>query len=84
MVLIDLDRFRLVQDVIKRLPKLGDSGILLKQMVEDRLIEHKQYIDWHGQHISEIRNWKWSNSEGAIQIVVRHFRIEKEIIFIYG
>jgi len=36
------------------------------------------------QHMPEIRNWKWSNSEGAIQIVVRYFRIEKEIIFIYG
>ena len=34
--------------------------------------------------LPEIRNWKWSNSEGAIRIVVRHFRIEKEIIFIYG
>jgi xylulose-5-phosphate/fructose-6-phosphate phosphoketolase len=59
-VLNNLDRFDLVQDVINRVSELGEDGNKLRQMMQDKLIEHKQYIDKHGQDMPEILNWKWN------------------------
>ena len=55
----EIDRFHLVQDVVDRVPNLGSKGAYLKQHMKDRLIEHKHYIDRHGQDLPKIRNWKW-------------------------
>ena len=59
-VLNDLDRFHLVIDAINRLPQTGSRGVYLKQQLQDKLIEHKHYIDKYGEDMPEIRNWKWS------------------------
>jgi xylulose-5-phosphate/fructose-6-phosphate phosphoketolase len=59
-VLNDLDRFHLVQDVINRIPKPGEDGAALKELVKNKLIEHKKYIYKNGLDMPEIRNWKWS------------------------
>jgi len=58
-VLNNLDRFDLVQDVINRLPYLGEKGDALKQKMQDKLVEHKKYIDKYGEDMPEVRNWKW-------------------------
>jgi len=58
-VLNDLDRFHLVMDTLDRLPQTGLLGARLKQLLQDKLIEHKQYINQNGQDLPEIRNWKW-------------------------
>jgi len=60
-VLNDLDRFHLVMDIIDRLPQTGERGVHLKQQLKEKLIEHKQYINTHGQDMPEIRDWKWNN-----------------------
>jgi xylulose-5-phosphate/fructose-6-phosphate phosphoketolase len=57
----DLDRFHLVMDTIDRVPKAAERGIYLKQELQNKLIEHKQYICRYGQDLPEIRNWKWGS-----------------------
>jgi xylulose-5-phosphate/fructose-6-phosphate phosphoketolase len=59
-VMNDMDRFHLVIDTIDRLPQTGTKGAYLKQQLEDKLIEHRRYIDKHGVDMPEIQNWKWS------------------------
>jgi len=59
-VLNEMDRFHLVMDAIDRLPQTGSKGTYLKQKLQDKLIEHKEYIDLNGEDMPEIRNWKWS------------------------
>ncbi len=61
-VLNQLDRFHLVMDTIDRLPQTGERGIQLKSGLQNKLVEHKRFIDEHGLDMPEIRNWKWSSS----------------------
>lgn len=55
----DIDRFHLVGDVIDRVPKLGPMAAYVKQLLRDKLIEHKAYIAEVGEDMAEIRDWKW-------------------------
>jgi xylulose-5-phosphate/fructose-6-phosphate phosphoketolase len=59
VVLNDLDRFHLAQDVIDRVPRLRSKAAHVKQYLRDKLIEHKQYITAHGEDMQEVRDWKW-------------------------
>ncbi|MFT5904435.1 MAG: xylulose-5-phosphate/fructose-6-phosphate phosphoketolase [Cryomorphaceae bacterium] len=58
-VLNDLDRFHLVMDTIDRLPVQDMRGNSLKELLQEKLMEHKRYIDKNGEDMPEIRNWKW-------------------------
>ena len=54
----EIDRFNLVKDAIMHLPKLGNRGAYLIQKMNDKLVEHKQYIAEYGQDLEEIRDWE--------------------------
>ncbi len=59
VVLNELDRFHLVNDVIDRVPALGSEAAYTRQFIRDRLFDHKKYIHQYGEDMPEIRHWKW-------------------------
>ena len=64
-VLNDIDRFHLVDDVIDRVPKLGERAAYTKQAMRDKLIEHKEYIRRYGEDMPEISGWSWGQMSGV-------------------
>jgi xylulose-5-phosphate/fructose-6-phosphate phosphoketolase len=64
-VLNQLDRFDLVNDVIERVPSLGERAAYLQQSIREKLIEHRQYVDEHGDDMPEVRDWKWAGGAPA-------------------
>jgi xylulose-5-phosphate/fructose-6-phosphate phosphoketolase len=60
MVLNELDRFHLVEDVIDRLPELVGRAAYFNQAMRDKLIEHKNHVRKYGEDMLEVRDWKWA------------------------
>jgi xylulose-5-phosphate/fructose-6-phosphate phosphoketolase len=58
-VMNDLDRFHLAGDVVDRVPRLQKISGHFKQLLRNRLVEHKQYIHERGDDMPEIRDWTW-------------------------
>src|SRR5262245_21745178 len=65
VVLNQLDRFHLVEDVIDRVPTLGARAAYFKQAIRDKLIDHKHYIEEHGEDMPEITRWQWAEEAQA-------------------
>ncbi len=61
-VLNDIDRFHLAGDAVDRIPRVQKIAAHFKQMLREKLVEHKLYIREHGDDMPEIKNWKWSGS----------------------
>ncbi|XZG70339.1 phosphoketolase family protein [Chitinibacteraceae bacterium HSL-7] len=59
VVVNQLDRFNLAIDVIDRVPRLAKIGAHVRQKLQDKLVEHEQYIADIGDDLPEVKNWKW-------------------------
>lgn len=55
----DMDRFRLVLDVLQRLPAWATQAAALKQQMLDKRAEHRRYIAEYGCDLAEVENWQW-------------------------
>jgi xylulose-5-phosphate/fructose-6-phosphate phosphoketolase len=63
VVMNDLDRFHLVEDVVQRVPALGPRAAYVTQAIRDKLIDHKNYVRRYGQDMPEVREWRWSPAQ---------------------
>jgi xylulose-5-phosphate/fructose-6-phosphate phosphoketolase len=63
VVLNDMDRFHLAQDVIDRVPGLGSRAAYAKQAIRDVLIEHRRYIQERGEDHPAVSGWRWGAGE---------------------
>jgi len=64
-VLNDLDRFHLAMDVVHRVPRLQCVGAHAMQEWRNALIDHKHYIEKHGDDMPAIRDWTWPEDLNA-------------------
>ncbi|MFI5662524.1 phosphoketolase [Streptomyces sp. NPDC051684] len=56
----DLDRYRLVMDVIDRVPGLGVRATAVRQTMADARTRHHAWIREHGTDLPEVANWSWT------------------------
>ncbi|TLQ42427.1 phosphoketolase family protein [Streptomyces marianii] len=55
----DLDRYRLVMDVIDRVPGLAVRAAAVRQRMEDARLRHAEWIRVHGVDLPEVADWSW-------------------------
>jgi xylulose-5-phosphate/fructose-6-phosphate phosphoketolase len=59
VMLNDMDRFRLVIDVIDRVPRLGTRAAEVRQHMVDQRLEHRAYTREAGDDRPDVRDWVW-------------------------
>ena len=67
----DLDRYRLVMDVIDRVPTLAVTEAGLRQDMQDARMHARQYTREHGEDTPEVSAWEWAGGGGAAGHSVR-------------
>ncbi len=59
VVLNQLDRFHLAMDALERIPRFEKMCAYMRDFVNNKHIDHYNYIREHGEDMPEIQNWKW-------------------------
>ncbi|MFF5626162.1 phosphoketolase [Microbacterium sp. NPDC012755] len=57
-----MDRYRLVMDVIDRVPGLGAREAVLRQEMQDSRVRARAYTREHGEDSPEVADWAWGNA----------------------
>jgi hypothetical protein len=60
----DLDRYRLVMDVIDRVPGLAVRAAAVRQRMEDVRGRHHAWVREHGTDLPEVADWRWPAETG--------------------
>ncbi|NML54122.1 phosphoketolase family protein [Streptomyces sp. R302] len=69
----DLDRYRLVMDVIDRVPGLGVRAVGVRQAMADARTRHHSWIREHGTDMPEVTDWTWS-------LLERHTAADRAVV----
>jgi len=59
-VLNKLDRFHLAISAINAVPVSSDIKATITKMLNEKIDQHREYIQIHGEDMPEIKNWKWA------------------------
>jgi xylulose-5-phosphate/fructose-6-phosphate phosphoketolase len=65
VMLNDIDRYRLVMDVLDRVPGLAAREAELRQDMQDVRVEARAYTRAHGEDMPEIAGWAWTGTGGS-------------------
>ena len=58
-VLNKLDRFTLAMAALERVGRMTDVSAHLVQHLRDKLVDHRAYVDLHGEDMPAVRDWRW-------------------------
>jgi len=65
VMLNDLDRYKLVIDVLDRVPGLAEKEGSFRQSMQDARSRARAYTRSHGEDIPEVTEWSWGGTSSA-------------------
>ena len=62
-----IDRLHLVKAVVDRVPAMQSNAAFLTKLMDEKLLDHKRYIERYGDDMPEIRDWRWVQRQATAQ-----------------